>query len=181
MKLFVGSTNPVKVGAATQVLSSSFPEHNWEVQGWSAPSGVAAQPMSQNATRAGAINRVNACREAFEAEYPEAWFVAFEGGVDCFDDGPVTFAYVACYHRQRWSVNVGPHLPLPESVYHSLLAGEELGSVMDRLFHTHNIKQKGGAIGQLTRGHASRQSIYEATLTLALAPFHYPDWYPTTR
>lgn len=180
MKLIVGSTNPVKVGAASQVLSSSFPQYAWDVQGWAAPSGVASQPMSQQATRQGAINRVNACRSAFEVQHPNAWFVAFEGGVDCFADGPVTFAYVACYHQQRLSVNAGPHLPLPASVYESLVAGEELGTVMDRLFDTHNIKQRGGAIGQLTLGHASRQSIYAATLTLALAPFHYPEWYPLT-
>ena len=63
------------------------------------------------------------------------------------------------------------------SVYQALQRGEELGPVMDKLFDTVNIKQKGGAIGLLTLNHASRQSVYEVALTLAMAKFHFPDLY----
>ena len=69
------------------------------------------------------------------------------------------------------------NLPLPVSVYQALQRGEELGDVMDALFDTHNIKQKGGAIGLLTRHHATRQSVYQVALTLAMAKFHFPDLY----
>jgi non-canonical (house-cleaning) NTP pyrophosphatase len=68
-------------------------------------------------------------------------------------------------------------LPLPKSVYRALEQGEELGTVMDQLFNTENIKQKGGAIGLLTNGRATRESNYTHALTLALAPFLHPELY----
>ncbi len=177
MHVIVGSMNPVKVAAAHDVFSACFPNHNCTVHGYAAPSGVAAQPMTAAETRQGAINRVDACRAHFSSSLPDAWYVAFEGGVDVTCDGPVTFAYVACHQGQRRVVTAGPQLPLPDRVYQSLLAGEELGTVMDSLFNEQNIKQRGGAIGQLTKGLASRQSVYASTLTLTLAPFHFPHWY----
>ena len=60
-------------------------------------------------------------------------------------------------------------------MYQALLAGEELGHVMDRLFNTNNIKQKGGAIGLLTNGHETRESNYTQALILAMAPFIHPE------
>jgi non-canonical (house-cleaning) NTP pyrophosphatase len=63
------------------------------------------------------------------------------------------------------------------SVYQALESGEELGHVMDRLFNTNNIKQKGGAIGLLTNHVATRQSNYTQALVLAMARFLHPDFY----
>jgi non-canonical (house-cleaning) NTP pyrophosphatase len=48
---------------------------------------------------------------------------------------------------------------------------------MDRLFNTDNIKQKGGAIGLLTKGLATRESVYRQATLLALAPFVNPELY----
>ena len=69
------------------------------------------------------------------------------------------------------------NLPLPETVYASLTAGEELGDVMDKLFDTHNIKQKGGAIGLLTNHLATRQSVYELAIILTMAKFNFLPLY----
>lgn len=174
MKVVVGSKNPVKVNATRvalkQVLGTG---DDIVVVGVDAPSLVADQPMTEAETRLGAVNRVKACL----AEHQANWYVAIEGGVDKFTDGPATFAYVAICNGEHWSVGRSANLPLPETVYASLTAGEELGDVMDKLFDTHNIKQKGGAIGLLTRHHATRQSVYQVALTLAMAKFHFPDLY----
>ena len=51
---------------------------------------------------------------------------------------------------------------------------------MDRLFNTHNIKQKGGAIGLLTNELETRQSTYQQALVLALAPFIHRQLYLPT-
>jgi non-canonical (house-cleaning) NTP pyrophosphatase len=48
---------------------------------------------------------------------------------------------------------------------------------MDRLFNTNNIKQKGGAIGLLTNGLATRESVYRQATLLAMAPFIHSDLY----
>ncbi len=52
--------------------------------------------------------------------------------------------------------------------------GEELGPAMDNMFNTVNIKQKGGAIGQLTNGLETRESIYVSATLLTLSAFFYP-------
>lgn len=176
MKLYVGSQNPVKVNAVKTVLSQHL-ETEIDAIGVNVPSGVSDQPMNEDETRLGAINRVKHCLRMFPDERPTAWFAAIEGGVDVFDDGPATFAYVALYHRGRYSVTRSSSLPLPAQVYQALERGEELGSVMDTLFDTHNVKQKGGAIGLLTHNKATRQSVYELAVTLAMAPFNFPDLY----
>ncbi len=172
----VGSKNPVKINAAEQALTQAL-QCAVEAQGQSVASGVAEQPMTEAETRLGAINRVNACIEANPEVADQAWFVAIEGGVDNFADGPATFAFVVIYHQGRWSVGRSANLPLPPSIYAALQTGEELGPVMDKTFGTSNIKQQGGAIGLLTNHLATRQSVYELALLLAMARFNFPALY----
>lgn len=175
-KLYVGSTNPVKVNAALVTLSITL-EQDFDTYEVAVPSGVAEQPMSEEETRLGAVNRVNALIDRVNDNSNDTWYVAIEGGVDVFEDGPATFAYVVIYNGGRMSIGRSANLPLPVSIYQALQRGEELGPVMDRLFNTTNVKQQGGAIGLLTLNHASRQSVYEVALTLAMAKFHFPDLY----
>ncbi|WP_414829026.1 inosine/xanthosine triphosphatase [Alteromonas sp. H39] len=173
---FVGSRNPVKVEAVEFAIGDML-EMPLLTVGLGVKSGVADQPLTSQETRQGAINRVEACMALMLDDYPDAWYVAIEGGVDVFEDGPATFAYVAICHREKWSVGRSANLPLPPSVFQALQEGKELGPEMDRLFNTHNIKQQVGAIGLLTHNRATRQSVYELAVTLALAPFNFPDLY----
>ncbi|MDX2322365.1 MAG: inosine/xanthosine triphosphatase [Moritella sp.] len=173
IKVVVGSKNPVKVNASRTVIAALYPNAVVECAGLNAPSNVPEQPMNAAETREGAINRVQYCQQHAEADF----YIAIEGGVDLLDDGPATFAYVVIANHEQESVGRSAALPLPAAIYQSLLAGEELGPVMDRLFKTVNIKHKGGAIGLLTNGHATRESNYTQALTLAMAPFLYCDLY----
>lgn len=173
IKVVVGSKNPIKINAGLQAFKRCFPNHQIECIGVSAPSGVAEQPMSTSETLKGAQNRVLACQSSVQADY----YVAFEGGVDMFEYGPATFAYVVIANHHKESVGCSASLPLPNSVYRALLDGEELGPLMDKLFNTRNIKQKGGAIGLLTNGLESREGSYLQAITLALAPFLHLDFY----
>ncbi|MCP3129776.1 inosine/xanthosine triphosphatase [Shewanella sp. KJ2020] len=173
IKIVVGSKNPVKINAAANAMAQLFPEYEIQTRGMDAPSGVPAQPMTDSDTRQGAINRVNYCQQQVEADY----YFAMEGGVDYFDFGPATFAYIAIGHKDQLAIGRSAILPLPMQVYRALKTGEELGHVMDRLFNTVNIKQKGGAIGLLTHGHATRESNYTQAIILAMAPLLNPDIY----
>ncbi|WP_115717820.1 inosine/xanthosine triphosphatase [Gallaecimonas mangrovi] len=167
IKLIVGSTNPVKVAAAKAALAPFFADSQLQCEGVKAPSGVAEQPMTSSETRQGAINRVNWCQQHYQADF----YLAMEGGVDEFEDGPATFAYVVIATTQQRSVGRSANLPLPPVIYQGLKQGEELGPLIDKLFGTTNIKHKGGAMGLLTRNQVTRQSTYQLALTLAMAPF----------
>lgn len=173
LKIVVGSLNPVKVNAAQHAITQFFAVSAIDCLAVDAPSGVAAQPLSAELTRLGAVNRIKYCQQHYEADY----YLAMEGGVDTTIDGPVTFAYVVIANKQQMSVGRSASLPLPKKVYRALQQGDELGPVMDRLFNTTNIKQRGGAIGLLTGGQANREGNYTQALILALAPFLHPELY----
>jgi inosine/xanthosine triphosphatase len=129
--------------------------------------------MTTEETKLGAINRVQYCQQHTQADF----YVAIEGGVDQFEYGPATFAFVAIADQKNMSIGRSCHLPLPPVIYQALKSGEELGHVMDRLFNTDNVKQKQGAIGLLTNGLATRESVYRQAIILAMAPFIHPDLY----
>ncbi|OAJ33508.1 inosine/xanthosine triphosphatase [Piscirickettsia salmonis] len=174
INVVVGSQNPVKVSAAREVIVRYYPKARVFCQGVAAPSQVADQPMSEQDTRMGALNRVAFCKEyAAGADF----YMAMEGGADCFEYGAATFAYVVIDHQEYQSIGRSANLPLSKVIYQALIDGEELGQVMDRLFHTQNIKHKGGAIALLTNGHASRKSCYIEALTLAMTPFLHAELY----
>ncbi|WP_416308088.1 inosine/xanthosine triphosphatase [Neptunicella sp. SCSIO 80796] len=172
-KVIVGSQNPVKVNAVKNALDAVFEPSLIECIGINTPSGVADQPLTADETRLGAENRVKYCQAQHRADY----YIAIEGGVDQFEYGAATFAYVVISDGQSQSVGRSANLPLPDSIYQALLRGEELGPLIDKLFNTHNIKQKGGAISLFTNGHATRESAYYQALILAMAPFLNPDLY----
>ena len=63
-------------------------------------------------------------------------------------------------------------------VLEKLVDANELGDVMDDVFGTENIKQKGGAISLLTHDRLTRSSVYHQALILALVPFTNPEYFP---
>jgi len=170
MKIAVASKNPVKIEAARAAFASVFTNESFDIIALDVPSGVPEQPMSYEQTQEGARNRVINSAD-IEAEY----YIAYEGGVDVFEDGPKTFAIICISNGQDTVFGQTATLPLPLSIYQDLLNSMELGDAMDRLFNTHNIKQKGGAIGQLTAGVETRLSIYQSATVLALSHFKHPN------
>ncbi|HLV48227.1 MAG TPA: inosine/xanthosine triphosphatase [Aliidiomarina sp.] len=167
LTVVVGSKNPVKINAAQAAIQAAFPNQKVIVEGVDAPSQVSDQPMNEQETLAGARNRMAFCRAHYQANF----YVTFEGGVDRFDYGVATFAYVVVANGEHERVGRTSDLPLPEIFYQQLLQGQELGDVLDLHFNTVNVKQMGGAIALLTQGLESRESTYIQALILALAPF----------
>lgn len=173
LTVLVGSTNPVKINAAKATLQRAFTDAELRVESVKAPSGVADQPMTEKETLQGARNRVEFCQQAQAADI----YVAFEGGVDEFEYGVATFAYIVVATAEQLSVGRTANLPLPQKFYQELQAGRELGDVLDEHFKTTNVKQKGGAIGLLTNHFESRESSYQQALMLALAPILHGEWF----
>lgn len=177
VRILVGSTNPVKRAAAVAAFSKAYANHNIECEVISVPSGVADQPMNEDDTKLGAQNRTLQCAKADHEQHFD-FYVAMEGGVENFSEGPATFAYVAIRDQNgHMSTGRSSNLPLPTFVYKRLVQGEELAHVIDDVFNEHNIRQKGGAIGVLTNHLETRESVYTQALILALAPFMYAELY----
>ncbi len=177
IRIQVGSQNPVKQGAAMKAFAKAFPSRALHCETTSAPSGVPDQPMNEAETKLGAQNRATHCAHQDKKQSFD-YYVAMEGGVDLFEEGPATFAYVTVRDNNgKMITGRSANLPLPGGIYKRLVEGEELAHVMDDVFNEHNIRQKGGAIGVLTNHIETRESVYMQALILALAPFMHEELY----
>lgn len=170
MKILVGSQNPVKIEAVREAFAQYF--DHVEVIGREVDSKVPAQPVNED-TFTGAENRVLALRDLNAAEKLGAdFFAGIEGGIIQLYGRWFAFGCMAIGDRQeRLDFGTSPLFELPEAIIQELLAGKELGHVIDHLAADHNTKQKGGAIGFLTQGVMDRKALYVQGLIVALVPF----------
>ncbi|WP_116474008.1 inosine/xanthosine triphosphatase [Zobellella maritima] len=174
MKIIIASQNPAKIAAAQQALDRLFPAVSTSITGVAVPSGVSAQPFSDEETRLGACNRARAAQQAC----PDAdLWIGMEGGVARLHRQLQTFAWIQVLGQGLDNGARSASLTLPSFVADALEQGEELGDAMDRLFRLTNCKQAGGAIGVLTQNALSRTQVYRDTLILALAPLLNPAPY----
>lgn len=173
MKLVaVGSKNPVKVGAGRNVMERLFP--GIAVQGIEVPSGVPVQPIGEEETAQGAINRARAAREALDADFG----VGLEGGVAFKGHACWMVQYCAVADRTgRVSVAPGVQFLLPPSIGRQVRAGAEVGPLFDAVAGVANIKQKTGVIGFLTNGLVLREDMYTHMVAAAMVQFLHPELY----
>ncbi len=171
MKVVVGSKNPVKISATRSAFSHYF--ENVEVVGVEVKSGVSHQPVG-NETFKGAFNRAMTLKNSIEGDF----FVGIEGGVSRISGVWFSFGAVCIVDKNlRVGWGTSPMFTLPDFIVEKLLAGVELGDVMDELLNDHNSKQKQGAIGYLSKGIIDRAKLYESGIIMALVPFLNEEWY----
>jgi inosine/xanthosine triphosphatase len=168
----VGSTNPVKIGAARQVFDLLVGD--CVVSGIKVPSGVPEQPIGEEETIAGALTRARNVLASTDAH----WGVGLEGGVAFVGEACWMIQFCAVIHRDgRSSIGKGPQFLLPPVIATGVRNGGEVGPLMDKLTGEHNIKQKGGAVGFLTRGFVLRETMYAHMVSAALIPFLHHELY----
>lgn len=165
MKIAIGSTNPTKTRAVENVLRLLYPD--LEIVQLEVPTGISAQPVGDEETRRGALNRARAVLELTDAE----WGFGLEGGVIETEFGVMTNAWCVIVARDgRIGVGGSANMLLPDVVAERVLKdGRELGEAMDEYANTQDVKRGQGAIGILTGGLINRQGAYEYLVKLALA------------
>ena len=171
----VGSKNPVKIQAALAGFQSVFPGRQFVAAGYAAPSGVKDQPMSCEETLTGATNRADALKQMA----PDADFrVGIEGGIEVIDGTLFAGAWIVVDDKDgnRTRGRSGS-FPLPPEVKVMIERGIELGHANDKLFKERDTKRRGGAIGSLTGGVITRESLYEHAMVLTLVSFYQPELY----
>jgi len=167
-KVIVASKNPVKINATKKAFESVFPEENFEVVGMEVPSFVSDQPMSDEETLEGAINRAE---NAKLAKKDADFWVGIEGGIETDGVDMDAFGWMIILSEKRFGQARSCTFPLPPYVAKAVNAGQELGHVNDAFFKMHNSKQGGGAVGSLTNNVVTRMDLYVQPLILALIPF----------
>lgn len=176
MVLAVGSKNPVKITAVSNIATQIWPDAL--VEGVVVPSGVSAMPLSDDETIEGARNRALLARETLNADLG----FGLEGGVHPFEGGLLLMGWVAVVDGNgRFSLGGCGRLPLPAEMSRRILAGEELGNIIDELTNDENSKQKEGAVGVLTGGILTRVDAFQLGVALALSRFVAGEFYESVK
>lgn len=171
MKVIVASKNPVKVACTKQAFEMCFPDKKIGYTLVEASSDVSEQPMGQEETVRGAINR------ARNASSTEADFsVGIEGGVSFLqaDDGrqhDIEICWVCVYDckSEKYEIASSPGFPVLPNIVERLHKGQNLSEAMESEYGLKDLGKKNGYIGWLTNDAITRQdSNYEAVL-LALS------------
>ncbi|KAJ3032096.1 hypothetical protein HDV00_007983 [Rhizophlyctis rosea] len=168
----LGSTNPSKRLAVETSILHLFPDRTPEVRTFSVPSGVSDQPLSDDETTAGAINRAKAALEKWpEAEYG----IGIEGGAHLIPTINRYFetGWIAIVQRSTGKVGLGSsgRFELSPKIASRLVGGEELATVIDDLSGQTDVRSNAGAMGILTNGHVNRDVAYTHGVYFAFAPF----------
>ncbi len=176
LKIAVGSLNPVKNKAVSIACRRAFAPHGRELnfQSVDVPTGVSAMPRTLAECVTGARNRAMAAQKQAKADFG----LGLEGGVEQTPFGLFLVGWVVVVDvHGREGVGSSGRVRLPEQVAQRVLAGEELGPLMDELVGRAKTNHQEGAIGILTAGRVVREEIFVTAVLLAFAPFLTPEWY----
>ena len=142
-------------------------------------SEVSAQPLSDEETKQGAINRARNLRQLLLDTKQikvdeEALCLGLEGGV--------FHPRASLNKRELWStvwvaaidqndklfLSNGARFPLPEFLSEMLLSGQEMGPGLGKLVGEENLRQKEGMIGYLTKNFTNRTDEYASIAKVAI-------------
>jgi inosine/xanthosine triphosphatase len=172
MKISVGSRNPVKIAAVTNVVKNIWPDA--EIIPVEVDHGISDQPMSDEEAFKGAMNRAEASLQKTRADLG----MGLEGYVVDTRHGMFLSNLVVVLDKNgKIGIGNSGRIALPEKIASEVRKGRELGFVMDDFTGEHNTKQKQGAVGILTNGLITRTDSFETAVIYALVKFLNPDYY----
>lgn len=185
MHIFVGSHNPVKINSVVGAASETWP--SVIVEGFDVPSGIAEQPIGDNVTKQGAINRAKAVLfeglqkfevDGFEFDEDKVLGVGLEGGVFEDDEGQMwsTVWAVVIDKNDFMEFANGARFKIPDVVADRIRNGEEMGPIIVKVVGESDVKRKQGMIGITTKGFVDRTEEYQGIAKLALGLWHGRDW-----
>lgn len=171
MKILIGTHNKAKTRAVKKISSIYYPDAKFENK--EVPSLVSDQPMSQEETRQGAINRAKQIMEGSE----DALFgIGLEGGVQEIDGQLYICNWGALVTKNgQVFTATGAGVPLPQEVAEQLLAGAELGPVMDVYTNKIGIRHEEGAIGVFSSGLVNRSAMFEHIMLLLIGQYEFSN------
>jgi inosine/xanthosine triphosphatase len=197
--VLLGSTRPAKVDGAREALAAiarieprfaSPTIHTFDLT-----TIAPRMPLSEREIVDGARRRALALVEQYIARdfslatpatlatlatHGEVFAVGLEGGLDSIEiDGQTCWTlqtWAAVSDGHHWGFGAGGALAVPRTVADRVVAGEELGDVIDGLAGA-NVRGTRGAWGVLTRDLVARKDAFRLAVLAAFAPFFNPSGY----
>ena len=168
VKILIGTHNRAKTKAVQTISSIYYPDASFE--NIEVASLVSDQPMSQEETRQGAINRAKQLMEDTDALFG----IGLEGGVHEIE-GQLYICNWGALVTNEGDVftATGAGVPLPQEIADQLRAGAELGPVMDVYTNKNDIRHDEGAIGVFSNGLVNRSAMFEHIMLLLIGQFEF--------
>jgi inosine/xanthosine triphosphatase len=183
MLIVVGSTRPAKVEAtraAIEVVARVDDRFNSAtIQSMDLTSIAPMMPMTDRAILEGARLRAQTLLDRTSPAPQAQLTIGVEGGLDPLptDGGRyVLKTWAAVSDGTRWGYGSGGAILVPDTVTREVLAGRELGDVIDEVAGA-AVRGTRGAWGILTRDLVGRQDSFTTAILAALAPFYNPALY----
>jgi inosine/xanthosine triphosphatase len=184
MIIYLASTRAAKVDGAREALAAigavdarfAAAEVRLRDMGAAGP----AMPMSDAAIVEGARIRARALVGEIASDGQPFFAVGLEGGLDPMAVAGETHwmlrTWACVTDGTRWSYGAGGVAPVPAALAEGVLAGRELGELVDALAGP-GTRSGRGAWGILTRDLISRRDAFRIAVLAAFAPFYNADAY----
>lgn len=177
MNIIVGSKNPVKINATRNILERIYTDLT--VSSKDVDSEVPDQPFGLEETVTGAVNRA---KNAFSDEFDLS--VGIESGllkVPKTITGYIDLQWCAVYDGNKITIGASSGFEYPPTVIKQVLAGVEVGDVMDKVTGVDKLGQKKGAVSYLSRDMLNRTENTEECVLTAMIPRMNKDIYFTAK
>jgi len=183
MVIVVGSTRPAKVEAARAAINKVARVDERFGQAAILPIDLTdvapIMPMTDRAILDGARLRAQTLFVRTSSTPETQLAIGIEGGLDPLPidgDRYVLKTWAAVTDGASWGYGAGGAILLPDTVTRQVLAGRELGDVIDEVAGA-AVRGTRGAWGILTLDLVDRQDSFTAAILAALAPFYNPALY----
>lgn len=165
-KIAIGSINPVKI----QAVKNAFNDGEIQIVSCSALSGVRPQPLSNEETLQGAINRARDCLEKTDVGLA----IGLEARVVVLKDKVYLCHWGAVVDRnQNTYFTNGPLILLPTEYLKPLLEGQNLENIMHHSTGIQSLGAKEGAIGVFTQNRLNREQVLTQMVKALFGQYHY--------
>jgi inosine/xanthosine triphosphatase len=172
MKVAIGTKNPAKIAAVEQAFKKVWPDRDFDFIGVEVVSGISDQPMTDEESIKGAMNRAKAALEKEQADFS----VGLEGGLQKIGNQWFDCGWIVIKDREgHLGVGSSIKMEVPPKMMKYIHEGVELGKVVDIVFHVKNAKHSNGHFGLMTANAITRVEGYRDGVIAALAPFINPD------
>ncbi len=165
MKIVLGSTSEAKKEILDNALKTAI-AGKYQIVGVSADSGVSDQPLIEDETVKGAVNRAkNAFKQVSDADFA----VGLEGGLHKANgsDYFLVCGVAIVDNTQKVYIGLGGQLELPKEVSNSIKNGEQFGEVI-REYEAKNKNDENASLlveSLISREASFTQAINNAYLT----------------
>lgn len=164
MKVIVGSKNKTKVEAVKSIFTDV------SIIAKEVPSNVSAQPIGDEETLQGAMNRAKAARKLEK----NCIGIGLEGGVMYLNDDLYlcNWGALADQYGEIFTAS-GARIKLPKSFHEKIDSGMELSEIMNEYTKRHDIRHKEGAIGIFTNHLVLRSEMFSHVVKLLKGQMEY--------